>query len=65
MGVAATGPISADKLAHVLWVGIALFGIAFSYTRRVVFEKWTEEVRPLLVKIEQFVEKENDHDIES
>jgi hypothetical protein len=61
----ATGQASVDRLAHVLWVGIALFGIAFAYVRRVVFEKWTQEIKPVLVKLEGFVEKEKDYDTKS
>ena len=58
--------VSADKLAHVLWVGIALFAIGFAYVRRVVHEKWELEIKPVLAKMEQFldteehVEKKND-----
>ena len=63
--MSATGQASADRLAHVLWVGIALFGIAFAYVRRVVFEKWREEIKPVLVKLEEFVEKEKDYDTKS
>ena len=51
--------VFADKLAHVLWVGITLFAIGFAYLRRVVNEKWEQELKPILVKMEQFLDKED------
>ena len=35
-----TGGVGVDRLAHVLWVGITLFGLAFSYLRHAVNRKW-------------------------
>lgn len=60
-----TTQLSTDRLAHVLWVGIALFAIGFAYFRSVVFERWTGEVQPALLKLEQLVNKEKENDIES
>jgi len=46
---------SIDHLAHVLWVGIALFVIGFGYTRRVLDERWSEEVAPVLKRLDAFL----------
>lgn len=54
-----TTQVSADKLAHVLWVGIALFAIGFAYVRRSIHDRWEQEVKPILVKMEQFIDMES------
>jgi hypothetical protein len=45
-----------DRLAHVLWVAICLFAIAFAYVRNVVAQRWSAEVQPLLVRIGRFLD---------
>ena len=52
-----TGGVGVDRLAHVLWVGITLFGLAFSYLRHAVNRKWDTEVKPVLERLDQFLEK--------
>jgi hypothetical protein len=42
-----TGP-GGGRLAHVLWVLIALFAVLFTYLRQVVWKTWNSEVKPLL-----------------
>lgn len=64
-GTGSSTQVSADKLAHVLWVGIALFAIGFAYLRRVVHERWEQEVSPVLVKMEQFLDKEREMEKEN
>jgi len=41
-------PVSGGRLAHVLWVLIALFAVLFTYLRQVVYRTWSGEVKPLL-----------------
>lgn len=51
-----------DRLAHVLWVAIALFSIAFAYVRRLVSEHWTEEIQPTLKKMNQFLDEKQEEE---
>ena len=45
-GGGGSGGIGVDRLAHVLWVGLTLFGLSFAYVRRVVHSKWETESLP-------------------
>ena len=45
------------QLAHVLWVGIALFAMAFAYVRNVVANTWSAEVQPLLGRMEGYLDE--------
>ena len=45
------------QLAHVLWVGIALFAMAFAYVRNVVAHTWSAEVQPLLGRMEGYLDE--------
>ena len=49
------------KLVHILWVAIVLFSLFFAYVRSVIFQAWTEDIRPILQRLEKFLE-ENDTD---
>jgi hypothetical protein len=43
------GPLGGGgRLAHVVWVAIVLFAIAFGYLRLVLWRIWREELEPLL-----------------
>ena len=44
------------RLAHVLWVGIALFSVAFAYTRSVLEKRWAEDIQPLLKRLERYLD---------
>ncbi|MEC8381296.1 MAG: hypothetical protein VXZ96_13285 [Myxococcota bacterium] len=57
-----TGNVGVDRLAHVLWVGITLFGLAFTYLRHMVNRKWDTEVKPLLSRLEHFLEQAEQSD---
>ncbi len=50
------GGVTGGRLAHVLWVGIALFAMAFSYLRSVMARQYAEEVQPVLRRMEQFLD---------
>ena len=54
--------VSTDKLAHILWVGIALFAIGFTYVRNVVYRKWNSEVDPLLSRLDSFLAQQEKKD---
>ncbi|RME26097.1 MAG: hypothetical protein D6798_07325 [Deltaproteobacteria bacterium] len=45
-----------DRLAHVVWVGVALFAIAFAWLRSVLWKAWTDEVRPVLAKLDRWLD---------
>lgn len=45
-----------DRLAHVLWVMIALFAIGFTYVRAVVSRRWEGEVEPVLRRLERYLD---------
>ena len=42
---------SGGRLAHVLWIMIALFAVLFTYLRQVVWRTWTGEVKPALDRV--------------
>lgn len=44
------------RLAHVLWVGIALFAMGFAYLRAVMARQYAEEVQPVLRRMERFLD---------
>lgn len=56
-GTAAPGT---DRLPHVLWVAIALFAVAFGYTRRVVASRWTTDVQPILGRLNRWLDQQED-----
>ena len=45
------GAGSGGRLAHVLWIMIALFAVLFTYLRQVVWRTWTGEVKPALDRV--------------
>ncbi len=51
-----------DRMAHVLWVGIALFSVAFAYTRSVIERRWTTEIQPLLSRLERWLDDQEKRD---
>ncbi|MFT5686573.1 MAG: hypothetical protein ACI8RZ_007529 [Myxococcota bacterium] len=51
-----------DRMAHVLWVGIALFCVAFAYTRGVIERRWTSEIQPLLTRLTQWLDDQEKPD---
>jgi hypothetical protein len=48
--------LSSDRLAHVLWVVLTLFAIAFAYVRTVVSRHWSDEVQPVLRQMRRFLD---------
>lgn len=50
------GAVTADRVSHVLWAGVALFAIAFAWLRTVLWRLWTEEIRPVLKKHERWLD---------
>ena len=46
--------VTNDRLAHVLWIVLTLFAIAFAYVRTVVSQHWSSEVKPLLTRLRDF-----------
>ena len=46
---------SSDRLAHVLWVMLALFAIAFTYVRTIVQQQWSAEIQPVLTEMKNFL----------
>ena len=60
VGSSGTLAVGADRLAHILWIAIALFSIGFAYVRRVIFEHWTAEVQPTLEKMNQFLDEQQE-----
>lgn len=58
-GTAAEGSTASGgggRLAHVVWVGIALFAMAFTYVRTVVARQYSDEVQPVLRRMEAFLD---------
>ncbi|MDG1480096.1 MAG: hypothetical protein P8R54_10930 [Myxococcota bacterium] len=51
-----------DRMAHVLWIGIALFCVAFAYTRRALEQRWTTEIKPLLSRLESWLDAQEKRD---
>ena len=52
--------VTNDRLAHVLWVVLTLFAIAFAYVRTVVSQHWSSEVKPLLNRLHNFLEAQQE-----
>lgn len=52
--------VGIDRLAHVIWVGLALFGLLFSYVRHTMFTRWENEVVPLLTRLDRFLSQNED-----
>ena len=48
--------VTNDRLAHVLWIVLTLFAIAFAYVRTVVSQHWSSEVKPLLTRMHEFLD---------
>ena len=51
-----------DRLSHVLWVGIALFCVAFAHVRSVLERRWVEEVKPLMARLESWLDAQERRD---
>lgn len=51
--------VTSDRLAHVLWVVLTLFAIAFAYVRTVVSRHWSSEVQPALKQLRSFLDAQN------
>ena len=47
--------VTSDRLAHVLWVFLALFAIAFTYVRTLVQQQWSSEIKPVLTQLKTFL----------
>jgi hypothetical protein len=45
------------RLSHVLWIGIILFSIGFAFVRNTLQRRWDEEVKPLLDRLERYLDK--------
>ena len=52
--------VTNDRLAHVLWIVLTLFAIAFAYVRTVVSQHWSSEVKPLLNRLHNFLEAQQE-----
>ena len=48
---------SEKRLVHILWVTIVLFSLFFAYIRSVVYRTWSEEIRPLLERLQKMLEE--------
>ncbi len=57
--------LTSDRLAHVLWVMIALFGIAFAYVRTLIQQRWSTEVQPVLKRMNTFLDAQSLDDLSS
>ena len=53
--------VSETKLVHILWVMIILFSVFFVYVRSVIYRTWTDEVFPILRRLEKKLDETN-HD---
>lgn len=51
--------VTSDRLAHVLWVVLTLFAVAFAYVRTVVSQHWSSEVQPVLKQLRSFLDAQN------
>jgi len=51
--------VTSDRLAHVLWVVLTLFAIAFAYVRTVVYQHWSSEVQPVLKQMRSYLDIQN------
>ena len=52
--------VTNDRLAHVLWIVLTLFAIAFTYVRTVVSQHWSSEVKPLLTRLHNFLDAQQE-----
>ena len=50
--------MSSDRLAHVLWVMMALFAIGFAYVRTVFQQRWATDVEPTMRRMNQFLDRQ-------
>lgn len=68
-GGAASGSVAAAagggeddaRIARVLWVAIVLFAVAFGYTRNVLFRRYTDEVKPVLGRLDAWLSSQEKH----
>ena len=51
------GGTSEKRLVHILWVSIVLFSLFFAYVRSVIYRTWTEEIHPILKRLEKMLEE--------
>jgi hypothetical protein len=56
-GATGASSAAAARFVHVLWLAIALFAMGFAYVRSVVATRWESEVRPLLRRMERFLDQ--------
>ena len=57
VGGPATTGAAPNRLAHVLWVAIALFALAFGWVRGVAWRLWRDEVRPVLRRLDGYLDE--------
>jgi hypothetical protein len=57
-GASSSPASSSNTLVHVLWVAIALFALAFAYIRNVVYRYWTDEFKPVLDRLNNFLDQQ-------
>ena len=55
--------VTSDRLAHVLWVVLTLFAIAFAYVRTVVSQHWSSEVQPVLKQMRTFLDAQHEEKV--
>lgn len=53
--------VTNDRLAHVLWIVLTLFAIAFAYVRTVVSQHWSSEVKPVLTQMRAFLANQQEN----
>ena len=53
--------VTNDRLAHVLWIVLTLFAIAFAYVRTVVSQHWSSEVKPILTELRELLESQREN----
>ncbi|NOY28235.1 MAG: hypothetical protein GXP62_20420 [Oligoflexia bacterium] len=54
-----SGGVNDDRLAYVLWTAVALFAIAFAYLRSVMWRAWRDELRPVIQKLDRYLDRQN------
>lgn len=47
-----------DRFVHVLWILIGMAAVGFTWLRRVVARTWTEELRPVIHKLDRYLSRE-------
>lgn len=47
--------VTDSRFSHVLWVALAMFAMAFGWVRHSVWKTWTTEVRPMVRRMDQFL----------